>query len=480
MPRRTSQRSFTLALLFSAALLSSCALLTICTPATASALPPTNQPKRENIGTRPHSLPTAVVVGAGPVGLYTAGKLARKGFDVTILERETGFGDRLDVVVLEYEAAKEIVNKHIPRPSCINFLPSIAQHIQCLDTTSRDRIIAESDGMLNARMFTESFKLHDIQRAFIMEFEEIARERERQKQEQQRGNAGPSSSRTFGNVELKIGDFRTQEEAAGLVDEADLIVCADGVESACRDRFIESKPVRFALDDTTSTYPISPDGYGASVVLEASDVPPQHITSMMNTTHAETLWNPQYRYRGLVGSDGLLYMDLVIRGGEYRDIKNYIRDMDPSSDEYRAHIFQKLRTRMRNGMGMWHMLNVVDGAIAERGMLKIFPIWLQLQQRAGFASLRRERKSGDQVVIVVGDAAISSHPLSGVGLSLGLEVADSALSFLDADVLRLASSQSTSSGIVGVVKGLFSPHDRRKGTLENLIMNINGAAHRIA
>ncbi|KAJ3091951.1 hypothetical protein HK102_012258 [Quaeritorhiza haematococci] len=407
--------------------------------------------------------PSALIVGAGPVGLYSAAKLAQKGFSVTIIEKNTDYLERQHMVGVWHDGAREILNRNLPGAGCITLSPDVAKYPQCLDTQRRDSLIASSDGALSESDFLQTFTANEILDGFQLEFTETAHKQ-----------------RT-GNHVVKVMDL--WEISEEMLDRADVVLCADGADSECRDVFMEfpyNHPILFRASPEYPwvqggvTYDWSlPDAYGATIAVKAEHLPEERRQEFLVRASSERLSSAQHLYRGFLGSDGLLYVGLALTRDEYKQLDG----MDQKSDDFRAAFLQVVRPRILGALYFYDMWDLRD-VVREHGTFTAFPIRMQHQDKTGFASIvprtgKWGKRSGDQIAIIVGDAAISSHFFSVSGLSLGLQVADAAISFLDRDVL------APNRKLAGKVKNFFGYLDRKKKKVEEIVAQINEAAFNI-
>ncbi|KAJ3091950.1 hypothetical protein HK102_012257 [Quaeritorhiza haematococci] len=404
--------------------------------------------------------PSALVVGAGPAGLYSAIKLARKGFNVSIIEKNPAYLERQYVLGANHDAARAILKKNIPEAGCITLSPDVAKYPQCLDTQRRDNLVASSDGALTESDFLQTFTAREVLDGFRVEFTNTAKKQ------------------MTGNHDIKMMDL--SEVSAEMLGRSDVIVCADGESRQCRERFLQwphNTPHGFRLfDDYPRPIPRAAkrDAYGATVVVEAQYIPENRRQEILTLTSSERISSPQQLYRGFLGSDGLFYIGLAITHEEYQ----HLDGIDQNSDAFRTAFVSAVRHRILGALKFFDMEDLRD-IIMERGSFTAFPIPLQHQGDNGFASLvsrngKWGKRSGEQIAIVVGDAAISSHFFSASGLNLGLQVADAAVSFLDSDFL------AADGKFLGEVKNFFGHLERKKKKLQDIVWQINRAASKIA
>ncbi|KAJ3091948.1 hypothetical protein HK102_012255 [Quaeritorhiza haematococci] len=397
--------------------------------------------------------PTAMVVGAGPVGLYTAAKLTEKGFDVKIVEKREEYMTRQQVVAVLHEEARAILNsRDLAGDGCIHFPAAITKYPQCLDTSRRDELIAQSNGNLDASNFVQSFTTKQIQLGFLVEFFKA--------RELRRLNFEKFETTSFADISPET------------LDKFDLIVCADGTNSACRDTLIPNNtPQRFREGD-----PLAPDAYGGTLILEAKYIPEHRREELLARTTAQQLSGPQHLYRGFLASDGQLYIGIAITQEEYRSVEG----LNQKSPEFRAAFLKNIGHRVSGALDFYEMSDLRD-AVLEHGIFTAFPIVLRHQDRSKFAVVRPRplsfgESNGDQVVVIVGDAAISSHFFSGSGLTLGMQVADAAMSFLDSKAFGPLATDM----FVWEVKSLFGHVGKRRKIVENIVTQINEAASNVA
>ncbi|KAJ3093202.1 hypothetical protein HK102_000003 [Quaeritorhiza haematococci] len=390
----------------------------------------------------------ALVVGAGPVGLYTAAKLARKGFNVTIIDKREDFIGRLQVVAVWHEDGRRLLNEHVSWAGCINFIPSMVKVPQCLDFYRRNRLIVDSNGALNPDMFLQAYTTSEIQEGFYREFKNIA------------------YAQWTGNHDVKIMSFA--DVTSEMLEEADVIVCADGSKSACRAKFIpDNKPerTRGELAPTDG----SPDAYGGTVILRAKDIRDERRNQIMSVS-SSTMFPPrQHLYRGFLAHDGLFYLGVGMMKDEYKRLEG----IDQKSPEFRSAFIDAIGHRIIGGLDFYGVSDLKD-AVYEKASFGAFPITLQHQPKDGFALLRpraAESKKGDQIVIMVGDAAIASHYFGFSGLNLGLTVAESAVSFLSPAVFR-------PRGTLGSIRNRLTDHDEKKK--KKMVKKINAANYEIS
>ncbi|KAJ3078429.1 hypothetical protein HK102_004521 [Quaeritorhiza haematococci] len=321
--------------------------------------------------------PSILIVGGGPVGIYTGIALLQKGYtNVTIIEKRPQF-TRDQVVDVYHEQALGILNNQAPTLGCWHLPPSVSLKAQCFV----DEIHATD--FTSVEMY-KGFKLRDIQLGLLKEYKAL-------------------------QGAFVIKEFKTAVEA-GEVDASDVVICADGARSECRETLIQTPMLRAAGPDV-----VGPDAYGSTAIIQPEHIPAEIKSRFYNDKELKKD-APQQRFRGFATPDGLVYLGMQLKKEEFEAVGG-----KPSLDN------PVIQDRIKTGLAHCGFTDLTPIAL-QKAQLTSFPISLGHQPSDGFAKKGASKATGkDQLRFVVGDAGINVHYFSGSGVNLGFGIADASV-----------------------------------------------------
>ncbi|KAJ3078794.1 hypothetical protein HK102_004237 [Quaeritorhiza haematococci] len=343
--------------------------------------------------TEPPTLPSILIVGGGPAGLWTGIKFLDAGYkDVTIIEKSPEF-TRDDMVASGNSLAADML-KQRGIGGCFDIPASLKRNINCWEN---DEQYDQDAGKWVH--FRHTFNLRDIQEGLLRAY---------------RGKGG----------NFVIKEFKAVLES-GEVASKDVVVCADGLHSECRQTLIGIQPQPAHIPGTDDGT-LVPNAYGAKCILPAEFIP-EHLSAKKIRRPAFAQYpQPQHRFRGYFARDGRLQISIQLTKQEFDG-------MDQSQPLIGSELLEQQLTAALQHYSMDELVPVA----LEHCQMTTFDIPLRHQPKDGFAKEHISPETGrKQLRVVVGDAAASAHYftddyLSG-GVDIGFHLADmTVLSFND-------------------------------------------------
>ncbi|KAJ3081783.1 hypothetical protein HK102_002130 [Quaeritorhiza haematococci] len=371
--------------------------------------------------------PSILVVGAGPVGLYTSISLLKSGFtSLTLLEKRTSF-TREQVVSITHPNTLNLLNTQSV-PGCWQISPSINTKVRCFT----DEEHAPGGPFADIPMW-KGFQLREIESALLKEFKALG-------------------------GQIVQGDFKAAVKN-GDVESKDVVICADGGRSECRERLVQVQPHR-ALGEGI----IEPDSYGITCILREEFVPEGIKHRFQTDNEIKLRAEHQSRFTGLTNTRGLVYLAMQVTKKEYEEIGGN----KPS-------LSSPIMKGLINSALAHYGLDSLAPVMLKKAQLTSFSIVLKHQPRGGFAKVAEKTKevstgNNRQLRFVVGDAAITSNFMTGSGLNIGLDVAQASVEVVKSELkkdsmdfdaiaerINAASFEIASEGIKKSIRVLLPP-----------------------